>query len=111
MKKDLPSMYKQNINKKFNNNSAVFSTLNNDEEDISIRHSTIKDVKEYSKYEVEKKIYEIFNSPDYIYKADVTIITDKEVLVKRIVGKTGNQLITFDNEKIDIDTIRDIYKN
>ena len=44
-------------------------------------------------------------------KADVTILTDNEVLKKRIVGKNNNNLITMDNEYIPVDKIRDIYKS
>ena len=50
-------------------------------------------------------------SKDYIYKADVTIVTDNQVLEKRIVGKNSNNLITIDNEYIPISIIRDIYKS
>lgn len=60
-------------------------------------------------YTVEQKIYNIFNSPNYIYKIDVTIVTDKGKTNKRIVGKTKTNLITMDNEYIPINTIRDIY--
>ena len=55
------------------------------------------------------KIYNIFNSPNYIYKVDVTIVTDSGTFNKRIVGKTKTNLITMENEYIPIDTIRDIY--
>ena len=60
-------------------------------------------------YTVEQKIYNIFNSPNYIYKIDVTVVTDSGIQNKRIVGKTKTNLITMDNEYIPISTIRDIY--
>lgn len=50
------------------------------------------------------------DSSDYIYKADVTIVTDKGTFKKRIIGKSGGNLLTFDNEKIRISDIRDIYR-
>ena len=34
-----------------------------------------------------KKIYNIFKSPTYIYKIDVVIVTDDEIIEKRIIGK------------------------
>ena len=60
-------------------------------------------------YTVEQKIYNIFNSPNYIYKIDVIIVTDKGKDKKRIVGKTKTNLITMNNEYIPINIIRDIY--
>ena len=58
---------------------------------------------------VEQKIVNIFNSPNYIYKIDVVIVTDNNKVIKRIIGKNKNNLITMDNEYIPINTIRDIY--
>ena len=60
-------------------------------------------------YTIEQKIANIFNSPNYIYKIDVVIVTDNNTLTKRIVGKTKTNLITMDNEYIPINSIRDIY--
>ena len=78
--------------------SSIFRFLNNN---IFINNK--------NNYTVEQKIYNIFNSPNYIYKIDVTIVTDKGKTNKRIVGKTKTNLITMDNEYIPINTIRDIY--
>lgn len=78
-----------NNDRKISNNSIFINNKNN--------------------YTVEQKIYNIFNSPNYIYKIDVTIVTDKGKTNKRIVGKTKTNLITMDNEYIPINTIRDIY--
>jgi thiol-disulfide isomerase/thioredoxin len=47
----------------------------------------------------------------YIYKIDVVIVTDNNKVIKRIIGKNKNNLITMDNEYIPINTIRDIYIN
>ena len=58
---------------------------------------------------VEQKIVNIFNSPNYIYKIDVVIVTDNNKVIKRIIGKNKNNLITMDNEYIPINKIRDIY--
>ena len=71
--------------------------------------STNNFINNKNNYTVEQKIYNIFNSPNYIYKIDVIIVTDKGKSKKRIVGKTKTNLITMDNEYIPINTIRDIY--
>lgn len=107
MNKDLPEMFKGSINKDTNNNERVFSTLNSSKTIINNNNSNINN---YSKYEVNKKINDIFNSSDYVYKVDVTIVTEDGEYKKRVVGKVKDSLITMDNEKIPIDSIRDIYK-
>lgn len=104
--KELPKMYRNSINKNINNNEKVFSTMYNS--DIEVRN-TNSFVNSKNNYSVEQKIYNIFNSPNYIYKIDVIIVTDKGKNKKRIVGKNKNNLITMDNEYIPINTIKDIY--
>lgn len=100
--KELPKMYQNKINKKVSNIQKVYSTYND-------RGSIAGDVK-YSSISVDKKIDDIFNSFDYVYKADVTIVTDSETIKRRIVARDKNNVITIDNEYIPISIIRDIYK-
>lgn len=108
MKKDLPEMYRNELDKKINNNRCVFSSL---------IEKTIEKPKETKKerkndwFTIEQKIFNIFNAKDYIYKVDVTIVTDEQTVKKRIIGKNANNLITIDNEYIPISIIRDIYKS
>ena len=101
----LPEMYHNSINKKIDNNEKYYTTFDKKKDSGVVNNKNMKS----DNYTVEQKIYNIFNSPNYIYKIDVTIITDKEVLKKRIVGKNKNNLITMDGEYIPINTIRDIY--
>lgn len=110
MKKDLPKMFHNEFVKEINNNKCVFSSLVKEDKnnfDIDDRVSNVKN----DWFTIEQKIFNIFNSKDYIYKADVTIVTDSQVLKKRIVGKNNSNLITMDNEYIPISIIRDIYKS
>lgn len=104
--KKLPEMYHNSIDKDIKNNKKVFSTLYNKEEINNNNYITDR-----NNYTLEQKIYNIFNSPNYIYKIDVTIITDKGKYNKRLVGKTKTNLITMDNEYVPINTIKDIYVN
>ena len=76
--------------------------------DIEVK-STNNFINNKNNYTVEQKIYNIFNSPNYIYKIDVIIVTDKGKDKKKIVRKTKTNLITMNNEYIPINTIRDIY--
>lgn len=110
MNKELPKMYQNNFDKEINNNRCVFNSMIDKKEDRKNYKENINNIK-FDRFTIEQKIFNIFNSKDYIYKADVTIVTDNQVLNKRIVGKNSNSLITMDNEYIPISIIRDIYRS
>ena len=107
MKKELPKMYQNKITKTVPSIQKVYSTINTKEE---IRTSSNTLNTRYSSISIENKFNNIFNSPDYVYKADVTIVTDNETLTRRIIARNRNNIITIDNEYIPISIIRDIYK-
>ncbi len=102
MNKELPKMYHNKINKTINSIQKVYTTIDN-------KSNVIDDII-YPNISIDKKISDIFNSSDYVYKANVTIVTDNDMLHKSIVAKNSNNLITIDNEYIPISIIRDIYK-
>lgn len=102
MSKELPKMYQSKINKDIKNMKKVYSTLD--------RTTTEESTNKYPSISIDKKINDIFTSGNFVYKADVTIITDTDTLKKRIVARNQNNLITLDNEYIPISIIRDIHK-
>lgn len=105
--KDKGNMYKNRIDKNVNNSQRVYSTLNND----NIVIKKVNDNKKTNDFRsIDRKIYDIMHSNDYIYKADVVIVMKDKTINKKIVGKNGNNLITIDNEYINISDIIDIYK-
>lgn len=110
MKKELPKMYQTKINKTVPSIQKVYSTLDNKAEIEEYREERSIPTTKYSSISIEKKIDNIFNSPDYVYKADVTIITDTETIKRRVIARNRNNIITIDNEYIPISIIRDIYK-
>jgi len=101
MSKKLPEMFANKVDKKAGNNVQVF--------DSSKEERTVQniEIKETSK-NINQKIKEIFNSANYIYKADVEIEVDGKKVIKRIVGKNSTHLITFENELIPITSVTDI---
>lgn len=99
MKRELPKMYHNIVNKPISSIQKVYSSIDNNRDD---------DIK-YPNISIDKKIKDIFNSNNYVYKADVTIVTDTDTLHKRIIARNRNNLITIDNEYIPISIIRDIY--
>lgn len=97
--KKLPSLYTNTFNKK----------IDNSQEFITIKNKTENEIKQ-SRYEINKKIENIFKSTSYIYKIKVNITLANETIIETLIGKKGNYLITIDNKLINIDTIKDIKK-
>ena len=91
------NMYHNKIDKQFTNNSIFYSTL--DEND-----------KVFESNDIRKKIQNIFNSNDYIYRVNVHILLDSGLITRKVIGIYNNNLVTIDNEYIPISNIKDIYK-
>ncbi len=111
MSKDLPKMYQNKDIRGTDNLQSIYSSLydkqNNSNNNIETRQNQTKSPDGFT---TMQKIYNIFNSKDYIYKIDVFIETEDGVSQKRIVGKNKDYLITMDNEYIPINKIKDIYR-
>ena len=101
MEKKLPKVFANKIDKTLNNNETVYYNKNED------RKTEEKDSLS-SALTVNQKINQIFSSARYVYKADVIITTKNGKINKRIIGRNRNELITMDNEVININDILDI---
>ena len=107
MQKKLPKVFANSLGELHNNNTVFYSADNNDLS--SDRSSDEKEnIKKLKGTTVTQKINEIFNSPYYIYKAEVDITLDSGKVTKKIIGKNQKHLITIENEIRPIETIRDI---
>lgn len=95
--KDLPKVFKTNMNKNFNNNDSVYYSRN------SMNKEEVKDTRT-----VLQKLNDIFSSPNYVYKANVEITLKDKKLTKRIIGRNKDFIITMDNTLIPIKDIIDI---
>ena len=95
--KELPKVFHNKIDKKFDNNRSVFYSNNTYEDDRSVDTRTVL-----------QKINEIFSSPNYVYKANVEITLKDKKATKRIIGRNKNYIITMDNDLIPISDIVDI---
>lgn len=98
--KDLPKVFQNNVDKKFNNNSSVYYSSNDNR---SINTEEVK-----NNQTILQKINEIFSSPNYVYKANVEISLKDKKVTKRIIGRNKDFLITMDNTLIPIRDIVDI---
>ena len=101
MEKKLPGIFASKVDKKAGNNEDVYYSSHETREDT--RQEKASDFRN-----VNQKINDIFNSPNYIYKADVIIKTNSGEVTKRIVGKNATHLITIENELIPLTEIKDI---
>ena len=96
MKKDLPNVYANPIDKNFDNvqeffySSSVPLMRNNNVEDVLV------------------KINKIFNSRHHVYKSKVRVVLENEILETEIIGKANGNLLTLDGKKIKIVDIKDI---
>jgi hypothetical protein len=74
-----------------------------------MQHKKQKDtITNKPKKTINQKIIEILNTKNHIYKIPVKIETEQETMIKKIIGKNQNNLITIDNELIKIEDIVDI---
>ena len=100
MKKELPKVYANNIDKKFNNVQELFYGLENN------RNTQKKITKE----ELTKKLNNIFSSPNHVYKSKVFININGTEEEKIIVGRNSNSIFTLEGEIINLSEILDIKK-
>ena len=99
--KNLPKVFQNKINKQINNNNTIY--YSNDTKEVQEDKKELK-----SKKTVSQKINEIFSSPNYIYKTNVEIIMSDKNVIKKIIGRNKEYIITMDNELIKISDIKDI---
>jgi len=92
-----PSVFVNKLVHKLNNNEEVFATFKNDRETELPENVDVK-----------KKLKNLFDSPKYVYKIDAIIKTKDGTLEKTIVGMNKNEILTINNEKIEISDILDI---
>ena len=98
MKRDLPGIF---ANKVENDSNDLFSYAKKEEVIEEVKNEKIQP-------NIYQKIQKIFNSTNYIYKAEVLITTKDGKKTKKIIGKNNNNLITIENELISINDIIDI---
>ena len=93
MDKDLPNIFKGEVNESNN-------------QDKSILGEEVKEEITKPKRSIDNQIKEIFNSTSFLYKADVLItMNDGSSIKKTIIGRSNNSLITIDDELIDVKNI------
>ena len=111
MDKKLPKVYANKIDKDLKNNERVYYSHSNTEkiEEKKQPRTLVEEKYKISKDQnIIQKINAIFNSPKYVYKANVDIELKSGKVSKKIIGKNSTHIITIDNELIPISEIVDI---
>jgi len=98
------NLFVNKYDKEFKNNNTVFYSKNPEYREQK-EHYEVREV-----VDVRKKLNEIFNAPDFVYKADVLIFLKDKKVEKTIIAKNASSIITLDNETIRINDIVDIKK-
>lgn len=89
MKRDLPKVFKNSINKPINNNKKVFYGNEDRSEDLSTNINTLF-------------------KQNQIYRTDIELTLTDKTITKKIIGRTNKNLITIDNEIIPISEIKSV---
>lgn len=88
MKKDLPKLYRGTVNS--NNNRTVAHGLKEE------------------KYQNPRQVISELFKKNHIYRQDVEIETNNDKFTTKIIGRTGEHIITINNSVIKIDDITNI---
>ena len=102
MSKELPKVYRNNIDKDINNNKTTEYVKNNDEKQ-SLNRKINNEVDT-----VHDKVFDILNSSKHFFNIPVIIKTKNKEYNTKIAGKIRNYIVTLDNDVIFIKDILNI---
>ncbi len=106
MNKKLPNVFANKNTGIVNNNKEMYYSG----EEINKRNLESDTDKSIKSIIIRKKINDLFNSENFVYKVNVVITTmdgDKECT---LIAKNNDTLLTINNESISINEIIDIRK-
>ena len=98
----LPKIYKNTIDKEIHNNKTVYYGT---KEEKASSFQTFEEEKN-----IQKVIDEILNMPTYSFDIPLRIHTKDKIYDTSIVAKSNGTILTFDNDKIPINSIQKIEK-
>ena len=98
---ELPKVFANKIEREVGNNKTV--SYGSDTKLPSKNEDRKSDLS------IHDKIKNIFNSPKYVYKADVIIEMNGEKISKELIGYNRDYIMTLDDERIPVSKVDDIY--
>ena len=106
MKKN--KVFANKIDKKIGNNQSYYDILNIDNNFDELIEDNNANKIENNNLSVREKLNKIFERNGYVFNVDVRIVTKSKEYITKIATKVNNQIITLDNDIIDINDIKDI---
>ena len=106
MDKKLPKVFQNTIDKDINNNDKYYYSAKKNEVNNNTNETAKLKIPKHNN--INKKINDIFASPNYVYKANVEVTTKETTITTKIIGRNKSYLITMDNKTIPINNIIDI---
>ena len=95
MKKDLPSVFSNPIEKEIKNNTEYY-------------YGSLRQENKVNNRNIIQDINNIFASKDFVYKKKVRVTTTDDTLDVTLVGRNTTSLLTLENITIPISNITDI---
>ena len=103
----LPKVFVNKTSNKNVNNEQVF--YSNDISGVNNVSKTLDSSNVVNNLLVQKKINDIFNSPNFVYKVKVNVVLkDEGEKVLTLISKTNDSVLTIDNKTILIKDILQI---
>lgn len=99
----LPKVYVNKISSKSVNNEEFF--YSNEDKSVS---KTLDSSSAVNNLLVQKKINDIFNSPNFVYKVNVILTLKDGKREETLIAKTNDGVLTIDNKVIPIKDILQI---
>lgn len=85
--------------------------INNINKDIRNNRDSYHYTEPINDVSIKDKIDNMFNSSEFVYKYDVTILLkNNSSITTSVIALKNNYLITLDGDKINVDDIKDIKK-
>ena len=108
MKKELPGVFANSQEKKFNNNERVYYSKEKISDSLGEDSNRNIPLNPLDSKNIYQKLNDIFNSEKYVYKAEVEVQTQQKKFKTKIIGQNRTHIITMDNQLIPITDIVDI---
>ena len=106
MDKSKPNIFSNKIDKPLHNCQKIYYTADSKllKKMYSEKYPSSK-IDRFEKLSIDDKINTLISLPKYLYNIDLLIMTDKDKMETKIIGKNSKHLITFDNKLIPIEEI------
>ncbi len=108
MSKELPSIYKNQPNKKIDNNKTVFYSKYEEAQDHINKENKENMIDLDNAFSFRDALNNLFKNNQFVFNVPVEIITKKETINTKIISKVDNHLLTYNKRVIQLEDILSI---